>query len=461
MVGENKNKNQQSLFSQSLKTMLNPKEPIYILADTIKWKYFEKEFEKFYINFGRPSKPIRLMVSLLILKQLYSLSDERVVEEWVQNPYYQYFSGMAVFQWKYPCTPSELTHFRNRIGKEGSEMIFKNSIELHGKSALEKEVLVDSTVQEKNITYPTDLKLHVKIIKKCREISKQENIKLRQSYRFTIPPLIVAQKFKNHPKNKKKARKAEKRIKTITGAILRDLDRKLLKDEKEQYEEFLKKSFKILKQQRTDKDKFYSLHEEKIYCIAKGKAHKKYEFGTKASIVKTIKSGIIIGAMNIHNQFDGHSLKPVLNQVEILTGKKPKVAIVDRGYAGKKEINGIKIERPCPPKKNATDYEKRKARKRFRSRAGIEPIIGHLKHDHRMLRNFLKGELGDDMNIMLSAAAFNYKKMLNQIKFSFSQFYKVANFQKMLPNFTDLSFEIKNKFESYLPRLSENLIWTF
>jgi len=422
MVGQNKEQNQQSLFSPSLKVMLNPKNPLYQLADQIEWSFFDREFKKFYIDFGRPSKPIHLMVSLLILKQIYSLSDERIVEEWVQNPYYQYFSGMEIFQWKFPCTPSELTHFRNRIGNEGSELILKNSINLHGKAAKEKEVLIDSTVQEKNITYPTDLKLQRKIIEKCQKIAIKEGIELRQSYKFTLPKLIMDQKFKTHSKNRKKAKRSERKIKTIAGRILRDVMRKMDSKIEQKYHGFFENSNQILNQKRSDKNKLYSLHERAVYCISKGKSHKKYEFGTKASIVKIKTTGIIVGALNIHNQYDGNSLQDVLNQVEKLTGKKPKAGIVDRGYRGSKRINETDILRPSVPLKKTTDYQKRKQRLRFRARAGIEPIIGHIKQDHRMNRNYLKGVVGDDINIMLSAAAFNYKKMLNKLKYNFCLF---------------------------------------
>ncbi len=155
MKGKSRNQDQINLLQVNLRDMLNPKEPLYQLADSINWDYFEREFSEYYIDFGRPAKPIRLMVSLLILKQMYSISDDEVVESWTQNPYYQYFSGMDVFQWQLPCVSSDLTHFRKRIGAAGAEKIFKNSIDVHGQKSDENEVLIDSTVMEKNITFPT------------------------------------------------------------------------------------------------------------------------------------------------------------------------------------------------------------------------------------------------------------------------------------------------------------------
>jgi IS5 family transposase len=420
MIG--KTSKQQSLFLPNLKVMLNPKHELYQLSEQIDWQFFETNLEKYYIDFGRPSKPIRLMVSLLILKQIFNQSDETVVDEWVQNPYYQYFSGEETFQWKFPCTPSDLTHFRNRIGVEGIETIFKNSIDLHGNAALEKEVFIDSTVQEKNITYPTDFKLYGKILEGLRKIAKNENIKLRQSYVRIQKQHLLNQRFRNHPKNYKKATKSQKQLKTIAGRLLREISRKMSDEQRTRYSQFFQISIQILEQKRGDKNKIYSLHEPEVHCISKGKAHKKYEYGTKASIVVGRKSGVILGALNIHNQHDGKSLPGVLAQVRKMIGDRIKCAIVDRGYTGVKKIGNTVIEKPSVPKRKATDYEKRKQRLKFRGRAGIEPRIGHLKSDHRMARNYLKGSIGDDINILLSAAAFNYKKKMNQLKFNFCQF---------------------------------------
>ena len=150
--------------------------------------------------------------------------------------------------------------------------------------------------------------------------------------------------------------------------------------------------------------------------IAKGKENKKYEFGSKASIVVTKNSGIIIGALNFkENTYDGNTLSATLSQVESLTKNKPSFAICDRGYRGVSEINGTRILIPSRSKKNATPYEKRKARLRFRRRAAIEPVIGHLKSDYGLARNYLKGHLGDAVNLMLAAAAFNFSKLMKEL----------------------------------------------
>jgi IS5 family transposase len=416
---------QTNFLYQGLKEMLNPKEPLYQLAKKIPWEEIEKEFEKYYKDFGRPAKPIRLMVSLLLLKQIYDLGDEPVVERWLENPYWQYFSGEREFQWNKPVEPSDLVHFRKRIGEEGVKKILAISIRLFGKEAMEEEVAVDTTAQEKNITFPTDVKLHKKIIEHCRKIAGAEGIKQRQSYKRVVKKLVMAQRFRNHPKNKKKALSAARKLKTIAGRMVREIERELTEGQKGKYKEKIEIFNRILNQKKNDKEKIYSIHEPEVYCISKGKEHKKYEFGAKASIVMTKKSGIIVGAYSLEkNQYDGHTLPKALEQCQELRGTRPKIAIADRGYRGQSKIGETEIHIPKPPKKKASQYEKRKARQRFRRRAAIEPIIGHLKTDFRLVRNFLRGTLGDAINLILAAAAFNFKKLMRKLK-TFFAFLKI------------------------------------
>jgi IS5 family transposase len=417
MKGNSPDPTQLHLLKQPLENLINPKHPLCTLTKRIPWKEIEHHFSGLYANTGRPAKPIRLMVSLLILKQLYNLSDESMVDRWVENPYFQFFSGETVFQWSFPCHSTDLVYFRKRIGREGVKKIFQVSIDLHGKKAKEKEVVVDTTVQEKNITFPTDTKLYKRIIEHCVGIAKKERIILRQSYRRTTTKLLCAQRFRNHPKNRKKARAAQRKLKTIAGRLVRELERKLPASSLGRYSQEIALFQKIVAQKRNSANKIYSIHEPQVYCISKGKDHKKYEFGSKASIAVTKNSGIIVGAVHFStNIYDGHTLPETLTQTTELVGSRPKVAICDRGYRGKSTIDGTAIEIPKNPGKRASAYEKRKARKRFRRRAGIEPIIGHLKSDYRLMRNYLKGSLGDSINLMLAAAAFNFKKLVRQLQ---------------------------------------------
>lgn len=416
MKGKSPDSQQLHIFNQRLEDLLNPMHSLYKLAKRIPWERLDNELSGFYPDKGRPSNPVRLMAGLLILKQIHNLSDESIIEHWVENPYFQFFCGEVFFQWKTPTHPTDLVHFRKRIGEEGIANIFQISIELHGKKAMEKEVLVDTTVQEKNITFPTDVKLYKKIIDHCLRIAKKEDLILRQSYKRTVKKFILAQRYRKHPKNFKKAITAQRKLKTIAGRLTREIERKLNKDKIVKYSQSIEIFNQILTQQQNSKNKIYSIHEPHVYCMSKGKEHKRYEFGAKASVVVTRDSGIVIGALSFtKNRYDGHTLPFALQQTEELIGKRPEVAIVDRGYRGKKIIDGTMILTPKPPGKQATQYEKQKARKRFRRRAAIEPIIGHLKSDYRLVRNFLKGSIGDSLNLMLSAAAFNFKKWMRDI----------------------------------------------
>lgn len=262
------------------------------------------------------------------------------------NVYFQYFSGAQHQQWGQPCAASDLVHFRQRIGEVGVEKILKHSIDKHGKDGQGPHVSVDSTAQEKNITYPTDAKLHKKIIDKCAKKAKREGIALRRSYKRTSKELLRDTYNGTHPKRRKKAGAAKRKLKTIAGRLVRELERKLPPGDFARELELFKE---VLAQKKDSKDKVYSLHEPQVYCMGKGKAHKKYEYGCKASIVLTQKTGIIVGAMTFKtNVYDGHTLEGALQQTTALTGKAPKTATVDRGYQGKQQVGHTQVLLPSP-----------------------------------------------------------------------------------------------------------------
>lgn len=419
MIGKINKSPQLDIFKVPLVQFINKEHELCVLSGQIDWQSVEDEFRIFYCpDNGRPSIPIRKIVGVLLLKMMFNHSDESVVDRWKENPYWQYFCGETFFQHEKPFDPTELIKFRKRIGDEGAEKLLKLSINLFSREEVEeKEVCIDTTVQEKNITYPTDAKLRKKIIERCWDIAEREGIKLRQSYRRTFKQLMIDQRFREHPKRRKKANAAARKIDTIAGRVVRDIERKLTDQQKLVYEKDLLIFNLVLQQQRSDKNKIYSLHEPEVSCIAKGKEAKKYEFGNKSSFVVTKHSRIIIGAMAFKgNPYDGHTLDAQLNQVKRLTTRLPQVAIVDRGYKGRKTVNEVEICLPGKLKASANSYQKQKIRKRFRARAGIEPIIGHVKHDHRMERNFLAGVIGDQINTILAAAGFNMLKRLRKIK---------------------------------------------
>ena len=273
-----------------------------------------------------------------------------------------------------PCASSELVHFRKRIGKEGIELIFQESIRVNNEEDAEDHhhdtAFIDSTVQEKNITYNTDAKLHKKIVKKVLGIVKKLGLLLRQSYEGNLS----WQRFRNHPNNRKKALKADRRLRTIAGILVRELKRNLKGNY--DYDKLLGIFENILSQRRNSRKKIYSIHEPEVQCICNGKEHKKYEFGNKVSIIRSV-TGIILGAMSFRNGYDGHTIGSSWEQVEWLTGLKIKVMAGDRGYRGKKKINGMKIIIPDVPKKSDSRYQKQKKHKLFCKRAGIEPTISH------------------------------------------------------------------------------------
>ena len=411
----NKSIPQPSLFS-SLTDQLNPRHPLYLLANKIDWQRFESSFSPLYSSDnGRPAKPIRLMCGLLILKHVRNLSDESVVEQWSENAYYQYFCGMLEFTPSFPCNASELVHFRKRIGEKGMELILSESIRVNQKDDDRDHhdtPFIDSTVQEKNVTYPTDAKLHKKIIRKVLSIVKSLGLPLRQSYTFVLKKIYRDQRFRNHPKNRGKALKADRRLRTIAGRLVRELRRNLKGNH--DYDSLLDLFERVLSQERNSPGKIYSLHEPEVQCISKGKEHKKYEFGNKVSIIRSI-TGIILGAKSFRNEYDGHTIEESLLQVERITGKKVRRLAGDRGYRGKKEAGGTQILIPDVPNKKDSYHTRRKKHKLFCKRAGIEPTIAHLKSDFRLGRNFYKGVFGDVINLLLAAAAYNFKRAMRTL----------------------------------------------
>ena len=411
----------QGVLFNTLEDTLNQQHPLYRLANRIDWHRFEEAFGPLYSDKGCPAKPIRRMVGLLILKHVRNVSDESVVEQWQENLYYQYFCGEEVFCPCAPCAASELVHFRHRIGEKGVELILAESIRVNDdtdhpgspgrgrRPDHEQTAFIDSTVQEKNVTFPTDSKQLNKIIKWCWKIAKEEGITLRQTYAREVKELKRIQRFRGKSHSKKKVRRADSRMRTIAGRLTRELLRTLPCGNRhiEKLDIFLK----FINGELYDGHKIYSLHEPDTLCIAKGKEKVKYEFGNKVSIIRRW-DGLIIGAMSFRNPYDGHTIEPAMEQVDRIYHRPIKLLGGDRGYRGVDKVGNTKVIIPDVPKKDDSAHQRGKKHRIFRKRAGIEPVIGHCKADHRLSRNFYKGLFGDSINVMLAAAAFNFKRAM-------------------------------------------------
>lgn len=407
--------NQYDLFKSRLDQMLNMTHPLIILAREIDWDGFDEKFGKLYKeDFGRPGLPTRLMVGLHYLKAAFNESDESVVERFLENPYWQYFCGYDFFLHASPLDPSSLVRWRNRVGPDGAQKLLKETIEVakkkkHITRQEMKKVNVDTTVQEKAIAFPTDAKLCYTMRQVLVKEAGRRGIRLRQTYRRVAKKALVMQGRYRHGRKYKRAAKAVKKLKTYLGRVTRDIRRKAAVID-EALEEKLVLAERIFNQQRSDKNKVYSIHAPEVECIAKGKAHKKYEFGCKVSVVSTSRNNWVLGVKAFHgNPYDGHTLAAALAQAERIVEMEIGAVYCDRGYRGVlKELKERSINIVGGKLKRLT----RGVRKWFKRRSAIEPIISHIKQDHRMGRNYLLGVEGDMMNALFAGCGFNMRKLL-------------------------------------------------
>ena len=377
MLGKIKSDSQQNLFKTRLTDLINLGHPLVKLANEVSWDKMELEFQSLYSEQGRPSIPIRKIAGLLMLKEMFKESDESVVERWIENAYWQYFTGEEFFQTKQPFDPSEFVHFRKRLKEEGLEFLLSQSVALHPKAKSEKEVQIDTTVQEKNITFPTDAKLAKKVIDNCTKIAEFEGIKQRQTYKRVAKQHLRDAYFGHHPKRKKKATMARKKLRTIGHRVVRELERKLPEHLQKRYESEFSNYKKALTQERNSKEKIYSLHEPQTACIAKGKAHKAYEFGTKVSVVRGRQTGVITAIKRFSgNPHDSKTLEESLNQSErvrkYIGGTRPKIAGTDRGFRGQIEVDGTLILIPKTERK-VRDTNKKLPEKDLKQEPQLNP----------------------------------------------------------------------------------------
>ena len=412
---------QDDLLRPRLVDMIDPRHELVKLAAMIDWDVFEREWAGFFPSGkGRPATEPRLVAGLLYLQHAYRLSDEAVVARWVENPYYQHLTGEVFFQHKLPIDPSSLTRWRGRIGEEGVEWLLTQTIRAAQKSgAIDedsvKRVAVDTTVMEKAIAHPTDSRLYERARDQLVALAQEAGVELRQSYARLAPRLALQVGRYAHARQFKRMRKALKRLKGYTGRVMRDLRRHLqdIPDGSLRDRTIAKLSLvsQLLHQPPKGADKIYALHEPEVDCISKGKARVRYEFGCKVSVATTLDEGFVVGMRSFAgNPYDGHTLRPALEQVEILTDQRPELAVVDRGYRGHGEektrvlISGTR--RGLTPKLIAD----------LRRRSSIEAEIGHMKTDGRLSRCSLKGTTGDALFAVLCACGHNIRKILAHLR---------------------------------------------
>jgi len=412
------------LFRSSLEQILDRTHPLYVLANKIDWKRFDVAFGALFAQKkGRPALPTRLVVGLHYLKHAYNESDESVVARLLENPYWQYFCGFKHFQHTLPIDPSSMTRWRKRLGPDKLEELLTVTIHTAKEEKLLTErhlerVNVDTTVQEKAIAFPTDARLYHKARRVLVRLAKKMNIDLRQSYERTGKRVFLKQGRYASARQYNRSKKETKKLKTMLGCVLRDIERKCTNPEG-RLAKVLNLAKAIFSQKREDKNKVYSVHAPEVECIAKGKVHKKYEFGCKVSMVSSSKDNWILAIDALHgNPFDGHTLKDALHQVKEITGWQPLHAYCDRGYRGvAKDILETEVHLSGKKKKSM----KASLWKWFARRSAIEPIFGHLKSDHRLERNHLQGKDGDRMNAILSGCGFNLRKLLRAFFLLFFQ----------------------------------------
>lgn len=412
------------LFRSRLTQIINTHHELVQLADKIDWTHIDQQIQPFFASEGRPAIPSRFMIGLHILKSMYQLSDEAVCELWVENPYYQYFCGEEFFRHKFPIQRSSMTHWRKRVGESFFETLLQESLRIAFVSkALKtnqlKRIVVDTTVQPKAVAFPTDVGLMRKAITSLVDLAKKNNIDLRQTYERVVKRAAIKSGRYRHAKQMKRAKREEQFIRTRLGRVIRDISRKMQGNEalKDIFVGDLLKAFTLQKQQRHSKEKVYSWHAPETECIGKGKAHKPYEFGCKVSVTTNVnpaKGGhfvLHIGALH-QNPFDGHTLAPVLKSFTEQTGITPERIYVDKGYQGHDYEHKHRVF-----KSGQKRGVKGTIKKELKRRSVVEPIIGHLKSDHALGRNFLKGIDGDKINALLAGIGYNFRLLLRWLRF--------------------------------------------
>ena len=353
---------------------------------------------------GRPRLPCRLMVGLLYLKHAYNESDESVCERWAENNYWQYFCGEEYFQPRPPCDPTNLVRFRQALGEAGVEELLATTIaaavQMKAVAPVEFErVIVDTTVQEKAIAYPTDSRLLEVARAKLVQLAQHAGLALKQTYEREGKSLRRRAGGYAHAKQFKRLRRVLKRQRTVLGRLLRDIERKLpgaTRERQAQLRVWLERAWRICRQRPKDKGKLYALHAPEVECIGKGKARQPYEFGVKVSLAITEKQGLIIGARAFPgNPYDGHTLAEQLEQSSHSVAGPARLQPRSRRPCGRSRFRGVnpRYHQNLIHRGKAQDTDQLAAKLAKRSaRFDRQPHHRPLKHDSRHAALPLKGK---------------------------------------------------------------------
>jgi transposase, IS5 family len=420
---ERRETGEQDLFRARLDAIIDMKHALVKLARAIDWRFLAGEFGAVYTDGpGSPPLPTRLMAGLAILKHTYDLSDEVLCERWIENPYYQFFCGEEFFQHALVFDRSSLTRWRQRMGEEKLAALIQESLAVATKTeALTPKdlsrVIVDTTVQPKAVMFPTDAKLLNRARERLVRLAQKRGVQLRQSYRRVGKRALIAHQRYAHAHQFKRANKALRKLKTYAGRVVRDIARKTADHDAlgEVFAWPLSLTRRVLEQNRYQRGrKVYSLHAPEVECIGKGKAHRPYEFGVKVSVATTLhrsRGGQFVAhvASLPGNPYDGHTLAKVIPGIEMLVGNVIERIFTDAGYRGHNAPLGYKFKVfTAGQKRRVTPQIKRQMRRR----AAVEPVIGHLKAEHRMGRNYLAHPAGDAINAVLAAAGYNFRLLI-------------------------------------------------
>ncbi len=405
---------ERELFQSELEQIIDLNHPLVRLGTSLDWESLESVLgATYHPTQGAPGTPTRLMVALHYLKYEHDLSDEDVVLHWVENPYWQYFSGERYFQHRLPIDASRMTRWRQRLGEAGAEQMLRETIAAGIRtgairSADLKRINVDTTVQTKAVRYPTDARLYHRSRERLVKQARREGVAIKQSYQRVGKRLLLASSRYAHARQMKRARACTRKLRTQLGRVVREIERQVSQPS-EQLSRLLATAHRIHAQQRHDKNKVYSVHESEVECIAKGKAGKPYEFGNKVSVAVTSRGGWLVGARSFTgNPYDGHTLAAQMNQVGNMIGDRVAEAHVDMGYRGHDYAGAVMVH----VDKRTRGRTPKALWRWMKRRAAVEPSIGHLKNEHRFERNRLKGISGNAINAMLAAAAMNFHKLL-------------------------------------------------